>query len=54
MTIREEREDAVRSGELFDRIVEAWKTFGKRIVFDDPATDTPLLRSEGLRFATRY
>ncbi|MFI6433529.1 DUF1214 domain-containing protein [Rhodococcus oryzae] len=49
-----ERVESVRSGALFDQVGEAWRQFGRTIVFDDPDTDTPLLRAEGLRFATRY
>jgi hypothetical protein len=49
-----QREENVRDGALFDQVIDAWRTFGRQVVFDDPATDTPLLRAEGLRFATRY
>ncbi|MFF1359988.1 hypothetical protein [Streptomyces sp. NPDC058297] len=49
-----ERETTVRHGQLFDDVVDAWRRFGRSVVFDDPATDTSLLRAEGLRFATRY
>ncbi|MFE3759104.1 DUF1214 domain-containing protein [Nocardia tengchongensis] len=49
-----ERVESVRSGALFEEVGQAWQRFGRTIVFDDPATDTPLLRAEGLRFATRY